>query len=113
MKHIEIKSAKYISDYKIKFVFTDGSSKTVDFWPFIKDHKSPHVIPYKNLTRFKKFEIKNGVTISWNDYDMCFGTESLYRGFIPPPDINKIKKMTIAYFGKKKAEKMFAEAQMA
>lgn len=35
MKTIEIKSAKYINDYKIKFVFSDNTMKTIDFGPFI------------------------------------------------------------------------------
>ena len=113
MKYIEIKSAKYVRDYKIEFVFNDKTTKTVDFWEFMKNHKSPCVIPYKNLTRFKKFEIKNGLTISWNNYDMCFGVETIYKGNIPPPDIEKIKKITIDFFGKKKAEKMFKEVEMA
>lgn len=113
MKYVEIKSAKHVGEYKIKFVFNDKTVKTVDFWGFMENHKSPCVIPYKNTTRFKKFEIKNGLTISWNNYDMCFGVEVLYAGSIPAPDTDKIKKIAVQYFGKKKAEKMFAEADMA
>lgn len=105
MKFIEIKSAKYLNDYKIEFVFNDKSIKTIDFASFILNHKSPHVTPYKDKNLFSDFEIINGVTISWNDYDMCFGVDDLYKGDISIPDHAEFIKKS---FSKKQSKKLLA-----
>ena len=96
MKFIKIKSAKYISDYKIKFIFNDKSVRTIDFDPFILNHKSPHVTPYKDKKLFADFEIINGVAISWNDFDMSFGVNDLFKGDISIPDHTEFIKKSVS-----------------
>lgn len=116
MKAIKITSAKYLFDYRIRFEFSNGKTTTVDFEAFLSaPRQNPMNSKYLDISKFKKFKILNHNHISWGrDMEMCFPFETLYKGgSIPPPDRNKIKKMTIAYFGKKKAEKMFAEAEIA
>lgn len=112
MKPITITSAKHLFDYRIEFAFSDGKTTIVDFEKFIVSHKSPYIAPFRSIARFKKFRIKHGMHIVWgSNYDMYFEFKDLYKGgSIPPPDEKKLKRMTIKYFGKKKAEKMFAEA---
>lgn len=116
MSTIKITSAKYLEDYKISFKFSNGKTTTVDFGYFVLTSKSAYIKPFRDLSKFKKFEIKNGMDISWkewNDYDMCFEFKDLYKGgVIQPIGNSELKRTTIAYFGKKKAEKMFAEAEM-
>lgn len=114
MKHIKITSAKYFEDYKIKFKFSNGKTTVVDFGYFILTHKSPHVKPFIDLNKFKKFKIMNGRNISWkewNDYDMGFEFSDLYKdGIIAPVSDNELKRGAIKYLGKREAEKMFVEA---
>lgn len=114
MSAIKITSAKYLEDYKISFEFSNGKKTVVDFGYFILTSKSAYVKPFRDLKKFKKFEINNGHDISWkewDEYDMCFEFKNLYKGgVISPVGPAELKRTTIAYFGKKKAEKMFAEA---
>ena len=78
-KRVKIKSAKHIAEYKIHFAFTNGISRTIDFFSFLS---SPLVNPmsskYLNKRLFKKFSIINKMDISWNDYEMCFPIWNLY-----------------------------------
>lgn len=115
MKSIKITSAKYLFDYKIEFKFSNGKNTIVDFETFLSaPRQNPMNAKYLNIAKFKKFKIMHGVYISWNKREMCFPFETIYKGgSIPAPNRNKIKKMTISYFGKKKAKEMFAEAELA
>lgn len=112
MSTVKIISAKYFEDYKISFKFSNGKNTIVDFGYFILTDKSPYTKPFRNLDKFKKFKINYGRDISWkewDDYDMCFEFQDLYKGgIIAPVGEAELKRTTIAYFGKKKAEKMFA-----
>lgn len=116
MGAIRITSAKYFEDYKIKFKFSNGKKTVVDFGYFVLTSKSACVKPFRDLNKFKKFEIKHDRDISWkewDDYDMCFEFKDLYKGgVISPVGDAELKRTTIQYFGKKKAEKMFDEAGM-
>lgn len=112
--NIKIKFAKYIEDYKISFKFSNGKTTVVDFGYFILTNKSPYVTPYKNLNKFSKFKIINGLDISWNDYEMCFEIDDLYKGGVLEPISDKeLQREVIKYHGKVMAKKMFSEAEMA
>lgn len=116
MKPIKIKSAQYLFDYRIKFQFSNNKTTIVDFEDFISDpNTNPMNSAYLNIGKFKKFKILFDRDISWGNHrEMCFQFKTLYKGGkVPPIDRNKLKKTVIKYFGKKKAEKMFAEAEMA
>jgi hypothetical protein len=73
---MRVVQAKYINEYKIRILFSDGVCKSVDFAPFLKTAK--HVfIPLKDIDYFKKF-IVDDITLSWpNDAD--FDPELLYE----------------------------------
>lgn len=114
MKALKIISVKYLFDYKIRFQFSNGKITTVDFESFLSaPHQNPMNSKYLDIEKFKKFKLMSNGSISWGrNMEMCFSFETLYKGgSIPPPDWNKIKRMTIKYFGKEKAKKMFSEVE--
>jgi len=78
---IEINKAEYIKDYKIKFKFSDGEMRVVDFANFLKSAKNPMTRKYLDKEQFKKFNVEFG-DIIWNDYEMCFPIWDLHEGNI-------------------------------
>lgn len=80
-EHIEIISAKYIGDYVIRLFFSDGFNRIVDLKPFLESSSHPSIRKYLDEIKFKEFEIIDG-NLNWNDYDMIFPLEDLYKGFV-------------------------------
>lgn len=76
-KTINIKNAKYISEYKISLTFDDKTKKVVDFENFIKKAQHPDIKKYQNLTLFKKFNVNYG-DLEWNGYELAFPIYDLY-----------------------------------
>lgn len=72
---MRVKQAKYIEDYKIKIIFSNGVMKIVDFSQFLKNAK--HVfIPLRKIDYFREFQVDD-ITLSWpNGAD--FDPELLY-----------------------------------
>ena len=77
----EIKSAKYIGDYAISIVFTDGYSRVVDFKSFLERSQHPSIRQYIDEQKFKQFNIVDG-NLNWNNYDLIFPIYDLYTGQI-------------------------------
>lgn len=68
--NIKIKKAKYLNDYKIELIFSDGVAKVVNFKPFLKNAKNLFV-PLLDLNYFKSFSVDD-TTIRWpNEVDFC------------------------------------------
>lgn len=80
-KIIKIKKAKYLSDFKIEFEFSDCKKKVVDFNSFLLSSKNPVTMKYQKESKFKKFKLDYG-DIVWGDYEMCFPIWDLYSGRI-------------------------------
>ena len=78
---ISIQKANYLGEYKIKFQFSDGTEKVVDFEAFLKKAKNPMTKKYLDKKLFQSFSIEYG-DIIWNDYEMCFPIWDLYEGKI-------------------------------
>jgi len=78
---IEVKSAQFIGDYAIRVFFNDGFCRLVDFTPFLEASLHPAIRKYLDEAKFKKFQIVDG-NLNWNDYDMIFPIEDLYKGEI-------------------------------
>jgi hypothetical protein len=78
---IEIKSAKYIGDYVIRLVFSDGTNRLIDFKPFLESSLHPSIRKYLEENKFKKFIIVDG-NLNWNDYDLIFPLDDLHKGTI-------------------------------
>ena len=78
---ISIQEVVYKGDYKIKFLFSDGVERTIDFESFLKNSKNPMTNKYLNKELFKSFSIEYG-DIIWNDYELCFPIWDLHNGKI-------------------------------
>ncbi len=78
---ISINSAEYIGDYKIKFSFSDGVQKLIDFSDFLNNARNPMTRKYLNINLFKNYSLDFG-DIIWNDYEMCFPIWDLHEGKI-------------------------------
>ncbi len=80
-ENVFIKQAKYIGDYRIAFLFTDGHSAEVDFHGFLSaPGQNPMVTAFLDVTRFKKFKVEDRADIVWGDWEMCFPFAALYVG---------------------------------
>lgn len=78
---ISIDKADYVGEYKIKFLFSDGVEKLIDFSEFLKGAKNPMTKKYLDKQLFKSYSINYG-DIIWNDYEMCFPIWDLHEGKI-------------------------------
>ena len=78
---VSIKKADHIGEYKIKFLFSDGVEKTVDFGSFLQQAKNPMTKKYLDKKLFQSFTIEYG-DIIWNDFEMCFPIWDLHEGQI-------------------------------
>jgi hypothetical protein len=78
---ISITNAEYIPDFKIKFLFSDGIERIIDFTEFLEKAKNPMTKKYLSKELFKNYSIEYG-DIIWNDYEMCFPIWDLHEGKI-------------------------------
>lgn len=78
---ISIQKAFYTGDYKIRFLFSDGIEREIDFYRFLKNARNPMTKKYLDIQLFKSFSIEYG-DIVWNDYELCFPIWDLYEGRI-------------------------------
>jgi DUF971 family protein len=79
VKIIEVISTRYIGDYAIRIAFSDGTNRLVDFRSFLESSLHPSIKKYMDETLFKEYKIIDG-NLNWNDYDMIFPIEDLYKG---------------------------------
>lgn len=78
---ISIANAEYIEDYKIRFSFSDGSEKEIDFESFLSNSRNPMTRKFLDTSLFRLFHLEHG-DIVWNDYELCFPIWDLYEGKI-------------------------------
>ncbi len=77
---ITIKSAKYLSGFKIKITFSDGRVNVFDYESMVtRNHEES--VPYRNIEKFKKFRIDNSSqSIVWGkDWDMLLTLDTIYN----------------------------------
>jgi hypothetical protein len=80
-KYLEIVEAKYVSDYKLRLVFSDETVRVFDFEPFLRKAMNPDTTKYRQLRNFKKFHLHYG-DLMWGDFEMIFPIADLHRGKI-------------------------------
>lgn len=78
---IDIVSAEYKGDYKLRLFFSDGKDRVLDFAPFFRRSLNPLIRKYLDLELFKRFTVQYG-DLFWNDYDLCFPVMDLYDGIL-------------------------------
>lgn len=76
---MKIIKVEYISDYKLKVLFSDGVVKIADFEKFIKTSLQPMTNQFKDIERFKKVYIDSG-HLTWEDGQMDISSHSIYEG---------------------------------
>ncbi len=79
--YLEITEAKYVSGYKIRLTFNDGTKRIMDFEPFLRKARNSDLTQYRQLRKFKNFRLHYG-DLMWGDYEMIFPIMDLYRGNI-------------------------------
>ena len=78
---ITITEAHYTTGYSIEMTFSDSSSKTINFEPFlIRSHQS-NINKYLDKGKFKKFQIIEG-NLNWHNSELTFPIENLHSGNI-------------------------------
>ncbi|MHB8523192.1 MAG: DUF2442 domain-containing protein [Limisphaerales bacterium] len=79
--YFEILDAHYVSGYKLRLVFNDGTARVMDFEPFLRRAQNPDLTQYRQLRKFRSFQLHHG-NLMWGDYEMIFPTSDLHRGEI-------------------------------
>ena len=81
IQYLEIAEAKYVSGYKVRLVFNDGTERVMDFEPFLRRAQNPDLTQYRQLRKFKSFHLHYG-NLMWGDYEMIFPITDLHAGII-------------------------------
>lgn len=79
--YLEITGASYVSGYRIRLAFNDGTVRLVDFEPFLRKPLNPDLAQYRQMRKFKTFRLHHG-DLMWGDYEMIFPVADLYKGEI-------------------------------
>jgi hypothetical protein len=78
---IAIESVAYLADYRLQLRFSDGTTRVVDFGPFLRASRHPQTSAYLNKENFLRFRLEYGDLV-WDHYDLCFPIADLYTGTI-------------------------------
>lgn len=79
--YLEITEAEYVSGYKLRLAFSDGTVRVMDFEPFLRKVRNPDLAQYRQVRKFKNFHLHYG-DLMWGDYEMIFPMADLYKGEI-------------------------------
>ena len=79
---LSIVRAEYAGAVRLHIFFSDGTSKIVDFEPFILTHPHPQYNRYIEPKYFKRFTIEHGNIVWGKNWDMVFPIEQLHRGIV-------------------------------
>lgn len=79
--YLEVTHAEYVSGYKVRVAFNDGTVQEVDFAPFLRKARNPDLTQYRQLRKFKNFRLHYG-DLMWGDYEMIFPITDLHVGVI-------------------------------
>ena len=77
-----IERAEYVGGLALHLFFSDGTSRRVDFEPFILANPHPQYNRYIEPRNFKKFTIENGNVVWGKNWDMIFPLMQLYNGIV-------------------------------
>ena len=79
--YLEVTQAEYVSGYKVRVTFNDGTAQEVDFEPFLRKARNPDLTQYRQMRKFKNFRLHYG-DLMWGDYEMIFPITDLHAGVI-------------------------------
>ena len=82
LKDLHVVKAEYVGDISLNIFFSDGTSRTIDFRPYITSHPHPQYDRYLEPKYFKKFTIEHGNVVWGKNWDLIFPIEKLYKGIL-------------------------------
>ena len=77
---LTVVNAKYLRDLSLEVFFSDGTSRAIDFGPYLQSHPHPQHNRYLQPRNFKRFTIDHGNLVWGKDWDLVFPVESLHDG---------------------------------
>lgn len=80
--NIQVTQATHIRDLTLHIEFSDGTSRTIDFAPFLLAHPHPQHNHYRDPDNFKNFKIEHGNIVWGKNWDFIFPIDQLYQGAI-------------------------------
>jgi len=78
---VSVSKVELVEGYVLRIFFSDGTTREMDFCPFLKSSTNPMIRKYLDLGLFQDFTVQNG-DLFWNDYDLCFPVADLYENTI-------------------------------
>lgn len=85
---INIVTAEWVEDYRIRLCFDDGVEQIVDFRSFLINSQHPDIQAWLNPVRFATFRLEYGELV-WGDYAFCFPMMDLYHNQLQPTHLLK------------------------
>ena len=76
---VSVTEAHYTTGYTIEMTFSDNTSRTINFEPYMIKSSLPNVNKYLDKGKFRKFLLVNGNLI-WKNDEMFFPIEALHSG---------------------------------
>jgi len=77
---MQILKVKYLHDYKLEVLFTNGKILTADFEMFLTNAKNNSISKFLDKEEFKTVTVDNGF-LSWNEGEMEISALSVYTDF--------------------------------
>lgn len=77
---MKILKVKYLQEYKLEVLFSNGETKIADFEDFLKNSKNKSISKYLDKSKFKLVEIDTGF-LSWNNGEMEISAHSVYHQY--------------------------------
>jgi Protein of unknown function (DUF2442) len=78
---VNVERARGVGRYVLEIVFSDGTTKRVDFEPFLRSSGIPEASTFLDETKFRRFKVLGGNLI-WGDFAMLFPVSQLHAGEI-------------------------------
>jgi len=77
---MKILKVKYLHDYKLEVLFSNGETKIADFEVFLKKAKNKSIFKFLDKSKFKTVEIDTGF-LSWNNGEMEISAYSVFHQY--------------------------------
>ena len=77
---MKILNVKYLQEYKLEVVFSNGETKIADFEVFLKSSRIKSISKFLDKNKFKLVEIDTGF-LSWNNGEMEISAHSVFHQY--------------------------------
>nr|WP_083940595.1 DUF2442 domain-containing protein [Rudanella lutea] len=84
MRTLAVTGAEHVGELRLRLSFSDGTTQTVDFGPFLHNHPHPQHNKYRRLANFKRFRIERSNVVWGRDWDLIFPVSQLHQGYVGP-----------------------------